>query len=500
MLSALLSGFATVFQPACFLFMLFGVVEGIVIGALPGLSGSIGIILLLPLVYRMPSDIALVMLCGVFCGSMFGGSVSAVLLNTPGTPSAAATLLDGYPLAKKGYGGKAIGTAAIASFVGGIISTLCLILIAPQLSKIALQFHAADYFSLTVFGLTMVAVSSGKNIFKGLISAAAGLFIATVGTDPILGASRFTFGNHYLMNGFPLLPVLIGIFAVSEVLSQVGSHGKDGSDIKGKQVKNLLPTFQEIKSFFKFSVLGGILGVLIGIIPGTGGAISAFLAYDVAKKVSKRPEEFGNGSLEGIAACESSNNGTTGGALIPMLTLGVPGDVVTSVMLGALVLIGVKPGPLLFVENANIVYAIFAGMFVIQFLMLAVGLGFARVAPYVLKVPINILMPIILILCIVGAYSQSNQVYHILVALIFGLVGLFMKKYGYPGAPLILGIVLGPMAEQNLNRALQISKNDWTILFSRPISLAFLLLAAVFILMQIRSTYRQSKAKSQVAV
>lgn len=498
MLHELLSGFAIVLEPVCFLFMLFGVVEGIIIGALPGLSGSMGIILLLPLVYRMPSDIAMVMLCGVFCGSMFGGSVSAILLNTPGTPSAAATLLDGYPLAKKGYGGKAIGTAAIASFIGGIISTLCLMLISPQLSKIALQFHAADYFSLTVFGLTMIAGSSGKNIFKGLLSGTVGLLIATVGIDPVLGASRFTFGNHYLMNGFPLLPVLIGVFAVSEVLAQLGSRGGD-AQIKDKQVKNLLPSLKEIKSFLKVSGLGGCIGVLVGIIPGTGGAISSFLAYDVAKKISKKPQEFGNGSLEGIAACESSNNGTTGGALIPMLTLGVPGDVVTSVMLGALVLIGVKPGPLLFVENADIVFAIFAGMFVIQFLMLGVGLGFARIAPFVLKVPTKILMPVILILCIVGAFSLSNQIYHILVALIFGLVGLFMKKYGYPGAPLILGIILGPMAEQNLNRALQISKNDWTILFSRPISLIFLLLAALCIFLQIRSIYRQTKQKHEVA-
>lgn len=498
-LSLVLASVARIFEPASFFFMLFGTLEGVIIGALPGLSGSIGIILLLPLVYRLESDIALVMLCGVFCGSMFGGSVSAILLNTPGTPSAAATLLDGYPLAKRGQGGKAIGTGAIASFIGGIISSLCLMLVAPQLSKVALQFQAADYFSLALFGLTMVAASTGKNVLKGLISAAFGLFIATVGVDPIQGASRFTFGNHYLMNGFPLLPVLIGIFAISEVLAQAAERSTGNVQFQEKSVKNLLPSFKEIKSFFWTTIVGSVIGVLVGIVPGTGGSISTFMAYDVCKKFSKHPEEYGNGALEGIAACESSNNGTTGGALIPMLSLGIPGDVVTSVMLSALVLIGITPGPQIFTENADMIYVIFVGMFVIQFLMLGLGLIFARWAPYVLRIPTKILMPIILVLCIVGAYSQSNQVYHVLVAFIFGVVGLFMKKYGYPGAPLILGIVLGPLAENNLNRALQISKNDWSILLRRPISLTFIILSILFVTVQVRALYLERKKEKQAA-
>ncbi|WP_409968812.1 tripartite tricarboxylate transporter permease [Bengtsoniella intestinalis] len=497
MSSELLAGFAFVLQPMPFLYMLFGVVEGIVIGALPGLSGSIGIILVLPLVYTMDSQMALVMLCGIFCGSMFGGSVSAILLNTPGTPAAAATLLDGYPLAKKGEAGKAIGTAAIGSFIGGLISSVCLMMISPQLSKIALQFNGADYFSLAIFGLTLIAASSGKNVGRGLLSGLFGAFLGTFGTDPILGSSRFTFGSHYLMNGFSLLPVLIGVFAVSEVFAQVLSKDTTNVYAEKKTVSRMIPTMAELKDIFKVSGMGGVVGVLIGIIPGTGGSISCFLAYNLSKKMSKHPELYGEGSLEGIAACESSNNGTTGGALIPMLTLGVPGDVITSVMLGALVLIGVTPGPMLFTSSPEIVYSIFAGMFVIQFLMLGVGLLFARVAHYVLRVPTNVMMPVILVLCVAGTYSIANQIYHVAVAFAFGIIGLLMKKFHFPGAPMILGLILGPMAETNLNRALQVSKNDWTILFTRPISCAFLIVAVLSVVLQTRSLMKERKAKME---
>ncbi len=492
MLENIMIGFSAVLQPECLLFMVFGVIVGIVIGAIPGLSGSTGIILLLPIIYRIPSHVALVMLCGLFCGSMFGGSVSAIVLNTPGTPSAAATILDGYPLAKQGLAGKAIGTATVASFVGGIISCVCLMLISPQLGKIALQFNAADYFSLAIFGLSMIAASSGKNIFKGLISGAFGLLIATIGIDPILGSSRFTFGSYHLMNGLPLLAVLIGVFAISEVFEQAGVKDKSSESPK-QEVKNIIPKFKEVLSYLKVTIVGGIIGVLIGIIPGTGGSISAFLSYNLAQKMSKHPELFGKGSLEGIAAVESSNNGTTGGALIPMLTLGIPGDVVTSTMLGALVLIGVNPGPMLFTQNVKIVYSIFVGMFVIQFLMLFFGLAFAKIAPNILKISKSILMPIVIVLCIVGAFSLSNQIYHVFVALCFGLVGLYMKKNGYPGAPLILGVILGPMAEENLNRALQVTKNDWTILFTRPISCGFLVVSTIYILSQVYSLYKSNK-------
>ncbi|MCF0261564.1 MAG: tripartite tricarboxylate transporter permease, partial [Sphaerochaetaceae bacterium] len=465
----------------------------VVIGALPGLSGSTGIILLLPLVYRLPASTALIMLCGLFCGSMYGGSISAILLNTPGTPSATATVLDGYPLCQKGEAGKALGVSAISSFLGGLISAICLILIAPQLAKIALSFKAADYFSLSLFGLSIMA-STDKDVVKGLISGTIGLLISTIGVDALMGIDRFTFGNYKLMRGIPLLPVLIGVFAISEVFITAQKDIKNNPPAVQK-IGRILPTKEEFKKFSPSALVGSIIGVLIGIIPGTGGSISCFLAYQVSQKMSNTPEEFGHGAMEGIAAAESSNNGTTGGALIPMLCLGVPGDVVTSVMLGALILIGVRPGPLLFTESPDIVYAIFAGMLVIQFIMLIAGLGCAKVSPYILKISQSLLMPIIAILCLVGAFSNANNVFDLLIALIFGIVGFGMKKFGYPGAPLVLGLILGPIAEENLNRALILSNNNWMTFITSPISAVFLLLALVSIAYSVIGNMKKPKTK-----
>lgn len=492
MFEYLMAGFANVFQPMNLLLTVFGTVVGVVIGCLPGLSGSMGIILLLPLTYTLEKSAALVMLCGIFCGSMFGGSVSAILLRTPGTPSATATLLDGYPLAQQGKAGKAIGIAAVSSCIGGIISTICLIFIAPQLAKVALKFHSADYFALALFGISIMASAAGKNILKGLISGAIGLLISMVGTDPLVGAARFNFGSTKMLIGFPQLAVLIGVFAISEVFTQV-QGGKNVVEIKEQAVTNVFPSFKEIKGFLLAAIVGSLIGVFIGIVPGTGGAIAVFMAYNVAQKISRHPERFGHGSYEGVAAPEAANNGTTGGALIPMLCLGIPGDTVTSVMLGALTLIGVTPGPQLFTQNASIVYAIFAGMIVIQFLMLGFGVLFARVAPKVLRIPVKYLMPIIMALCIVGAFCLSNQVYHVAVAIAFGFIGYFMKKFGFPGAPLVLGVILGPIAEKNLDRALQLSRNDWSVFFRRPIALTFILLSIGMILWTVISNIRKEK-------
>lgn len=498
MFANLMAGFANAFMPFNFLMAVFGTAVGVIIGALPGLSGSTGIILLLPLVYRMDSAPALIMLCGLFCGSMYGGSISAILLNTPGTPSATATLLDGYPMNQKGEAGRALGISAVSSFIGGLLSAICLALIAPQLAKIALSFTSPDFFALSIFGLSIMACT-GKSVVKGLIAGFIGLLISTIGVDGVAGIDRFTFGSHKLMRGLQLLPVLIGIFALSEVFSVVQKGGEREGAASKQKLGRVIPSLSDFKALILSAIVGGLIGVFIGIIPGTGGGISCFLAYQVAEKMSKRPKEFGTGIPEGIAAPEASNNGTTGGALIPMLCLGVPGDTVTSVMLGALTLIGVKPGPQLFVdpEGITIVYAILAGMIVIQFIMLIVGLACAKGSPYILKIPQTLLLPLIAALCIVGAYSNANNLFDVLVAIVFGVIGFAMKKFGYPGAPLVLGIVLGPIAEANLNRALILSGNNWSTFVTHPISCIFLITSLGIIVYSMIKNYKERTSKTK---
>jgi len=471
-------GFWFAIQPISFAYMVFGVIMGIIVGAMPGMTASMGIILLLPLTYHLDPATALIMLSGQFCGAMYGGSISAILLRTPGTPSAAATVLDGYPLAQQGKAGKAIGMASISSFVGGLLSVICLIFLAPQLARVALEFQPPDYFMLAIFGLTIMASTNEGNIIKGLISGVLGLLVATVGHDPVLGTMRFTFGIPQLIAGFSVLPVMIGLFAVPQVLWELENMGKKTSIVQQK-VKEILPTLPELKSVIPALIVGSLIGIFIGIIPGTGGAIACFLAYNEVRRFSKNKDKFGKGALEGIAAAESSNNGTTGGAMIPMLSLGIPGDVVTAVMLGALMLIGIRPGPMLFVETPLIVYTLFAGLLMAQFVMLFSGLLLAKISPRILAIPYGILMPVVMVLCVLGGFTLNNLLYDVLVVMIFGIIGYLMRKHGYPAAPMVLGIVLGPMAEGNLNRALLISENNWLTFVQSPISLAFLIFSVI---------------------
>jgi putative tricarboxylic transport membrane protein len=485
-----LQGLVNSFAPYTFFMMVLSSTAGIIIGALPGMTASMGIILILPFLYYMPKDVALLMMAGMFCGAMSGGAISAILINTPGTPSASATVLDGYALTQQGKAGKALGMSMVASFVGGIFSSICLLLIAPELARFALQFQAADYFSLSIFGLSIMASASGRSILKGLISGWFGLLLSTVGIDSIVGVERFTFGIAELGSGFNLLPVLIGVFAVGQVLEE--SEARKGEyDIIRQELKGIVPTWAELRSVWVALVIGCIIGIVIGIIPGAGGAIACFMAYNETRRWSKHKELFGKGSLEGVAAPECANNATTGGDMVPMLTLGVPGDVVTAVMLGALMLIGVRPGPLLFAEQPVLVYTLLAGFIVMQIVILGLGLLSIQGSIRILSIPNNILMPVVMVLCTVGVFTIGNQLYEVGVALVFGVLGYFMKKLDYPPAPLVLGVILGPLAEDNLNRALLVSANDWSILVQRPISLAFLVLALVSVVIPLYTAYRE---------
>lgn len=484
---------AGVFEPTAFLMMIVGCVSGIIIGAIPGLSGSIGIILLLPLVYKLDMVPALVVMAGIFCGSMYGGSIPAILIQTPGTPSAAATALDGHPLAAKGKAGKAITVALIASVTGGLFSGVCLMWISPVLATWALKFQAPEYFALALFGLTLIA-SSGADFLKGLISGFIGLLLSCVGVDVITGSARFTFDSVMLIGGLNVLPLLVGLFAIAQAFADVTNKTEPPEQDKNYGSFLLIKT--EWKQIAVPILLSGVIGVVIGIIPGSGGAIACFLAYEVVRKLSRHPEEFGQGSIEGIAAAECSNNATRGGAMIPLLTLGVPGDAVTAVMMGAFMLVGIKPGPTLFRDYGSQMQTFFAAFLVMQFVILLLGALGTKLWIRVLGIPRTILMPAVMLFCFLGAFSLSNSTKDALFALAFGVLGYFMKKNRYPAPPMILGLVLGALAEQNMNRTLMIYDNDWTVLFRRPISGVLMVVSIGIIVWSFREVLTKKKGES----
>jgi len=492
----LFEGLKTTFTPNVFLLLLFGVAGGIAIGALPGLTATMGVAIFLPLTFGMEPAMALVMLVGIYIGAIYGGSIAAILLKTPGTPASAATVFDGHTLAQKGEASKALCISAIASFVGGIMSTLMLITISPILAHFALRFSAPEYFALAIFGLSIIAGISGDNPVKGLLAGFFGLLIATVGMDPVTSYPRFTFERIELLNGFSIIPVLIGLFALSEAFIQMEKIFKTDVVID-KKFKRASITKEEFIRVAPIMVKSALIGTFIGSIPGAGADIAAFVSYNEARRSSKHPEKFGTGILEGIAAPEAGNNGVTGGALVPLLTLGVPGDAVTAILLGALIIQGIQPGPLIFKENAHIVYGLFSSMFVGNTLMLILGLTGARFFSKIVEIPKKIIVPVIVSLSIVGSYSMNNSIFDLYVTLAFGIIGYIMQKIEMPSSPIILAIILGPMAESNLRRALLMYNGSLSFLYSRPITVVFLLLAAFFM---VSSYYRMKRARKEAMI
>ncbi|OIJ13844.1 C4-dicarboxylate ABC transporter permease [Anaerobacillus arseniciselenatis] len=481
MVDVWLGAFATVFTVPNILAILLGVLFGVFTGSLPGLSSTMALAILIPFTFTMDPATGLILLGAVYSASVYAGSLSAILLNTPGTPSAAATVLDGYPLTRQGLSAKAIGISAIASGIGGIISVIILSTVAPFLALQSLRFGAPEYFALAIFGLTIISSLAGKNPWKGLLAGGLGIVIATVGMDPIQGYPRYTFGRAELLEGFALIPVLIGLFSASQAFHLMisskssKSSGPDISNVTG----NVLPRLKEIRKLLPNIARSSIIGTGIGIIPGVGTDPAAFIAYNEAKRWSKEKEKFGKGSLHGLAAPEASNNAVTGGSLIPLLTLGIPGNAVSAVFLGGLLIHGLRPGAELFTASGDIVYALFFSLFVANILVIIIGLSGARVFSKVLVVKPVVLGPIILLLSIVGSFAIGNNYYDIWVMLAFGVIGYMLRKYGFPLAPIVLALILGPKAEQSFSQSMLISQNDWTIFFTRPISVTFLVLAII---------------------
>jgi len=468
-LSQLGGALVNVASPISLAFMVAGVAIGIVFGSIPGLSASMAVALMLPLTFSMGPTLGMNMLVAVYIGGISGGCISAILLNMPGTASSIATTFDGHPMAMRGEAMKALGIAIFFSFLGSEFSFIILSFFAPKLADIALKFTPAENFGICFFALTMVAVLSSGNMVKGLLAGLFGLVFALVGMAPIDGTPRFTFGSASLMGGFNTLTTLIGIFAVADILGSAEEMNKQGGRIIPiNKVKGFGFSMKEFISFIPNAIRSALIGTGIGILPGIGGSTSGMLAYVTARNMSKNPDEFGKGNPEGIVATETANNATIGGALIPLLVLGIPGDGVTAMMLGGFLIHGLAAGPLLFVKNADVVYGIFAACIVCAIIMLIVEWTCIKGFVQVLKVPKHILLPLILVLCAVGAYAANNRIFDVQSIVLFGVVGYLYKKFKLPTTPFVLCFLVGNMTETYLRRGIMTYKS-FGAFFSRPI-------------------------------
>jgi len=481
-LSSLVQGFAVALAPANLLWCFVGVLLGTVVGILPGLGPPATIAMLLPLTFQMTPAAAMIMLAGIYYGAKYGGSTTSILLNVPGESASVVTCLDGYQMARKGRAGAALGIAAIASFVAGTVGVLGLALVAPPLARFALAFSSPEYFGLMTLGLALVVLLAGRSVIKALLAALVGLWIASMGTDLFSATSRFTFGQMELLAGIDFIVVAIGVFAIGEVLANIALG--EGTQLLPvpKGLRNLLPTRQDLKDC-RFAFLNGsVIGFLVGVLPGGGSTIASFLSYGLEKAVSRRRGEFGTGVIEGVAAPEGANNSETGGALVPLLTLGIPGSGTTAILLAALVLWGFKPGPLFIPENPALFWGLVASMYLGNAMLLVLNLPLVPAFAQVLRLPVYVLYPLIFGVSIVGVYSVSGSPFDLALLAAFGLLGYLMRKLDYPTAPLILALALGAGLERALRQSLMMSGGNLAILIERPIAAAMLSLALVVLL------------------
>ncbi|MEK6592296.1 MAG: tripartite tricarboxylate transporter permease [Pseudomonadota bacterium] len=482
-INGLLHGFAVALEPFNLFWCFIGVLLGTLIGILPGLGPAATIAMLLPLTFQMNPTSAVIMLAGIYYGAKYGGSTTAILLNVPGESASVVTCLDGYQMAKQGRAGPALGIAAISSFIAGTVGVVLLMLVAPPLSKFALSFSSPEYFALMSLGLAMVVLLAGKSLVKALLAMLVGLWIASMGIDLFSDASRFTFGQTHMLDGVDFVVVAIGVFALGEVLGNMESRQHAQVLPVPKGLRNLLPTWADLKAC-RFAFLNGsLIGFVIGVLPGAGSTIASFISYGIEKAVSKHPEKFGTGVPEGVAAPEGANNSETGGALVPLLTLGIPGSSTTAILLAAFVLWGLKPGPLMITDNPDLFWGLVASMYVGNVMLLILNLPLVPVFAQLLRVPVYALYPMIFGISIVGVYSVSGSLFDTWMLAVFGLLGYAMRRLDYPSAPLILGLVLGDGMERALRQSLMMSSGDLSILVSRPISAVMLFLAVLILVL-----------------
>lgn len=498
-LSLMGAGFLNALSPMNLLLMALATAVGVTIGCLPGLSAAMGVALLLPVTFGMDPATGLIILGGIYCGAIFGGSISAILIHTPGTPASAATAIEGYQLTLQGKAAKALTVACFASFCGGLLSCISLYFFSPPLAQLAMKFKSPEYFWLSLFGLTIIAGVSSKSMLKGLMSGVLGLLISTVGMDPMEGVPRFMFGQSTLYNGIDVTCALIGLFSMSQILilaekkitsRPAATKFKSKFTLSGSEVKRISPTI--IRSW--------IIGNIIGILPGAGASIACFIGYNEARRFSKRKDEFGKGSIEGVAGSESANNAVTGGSLIPMLTLGIPGESVTAVLMGGLIIHGLQPGPELFTTYAGMTYTFFAGFVFVQFFMLGIGLlgckGFAQIS----RLSDAILIPSIFILCVVGSFAIHNNIIEVWIMLIFGGIGYLIRKFDMNATAVVLGMILGPIGERGLRRSLMLNDGDPSILFSTPLCWVLIALCIFGLLSPLLMDHMEKRVRKNAGI
>jgi putative tricarboxylic transport membrane protein len=477
-------GFSVVLDPVNFLFCFAGVCFGTLIGVLPGLGPVGAMSLLLPATFKITPVGAIIMLAGIYYGAMYGGSTTSILVNIPGESASVVTTLDGYQMALQGRAGPALGISAFGSFIGGTISVIGLMLVAPPLANLALNFGPPEYVSLMCLGLTILIYLASGSILKALMMAAMGIILGCIGQETTTGYVRFAFGVNDLVDGIGLAPLCMGLFGISEVFATIERTSVRG-EISDTRIKGLFPNRKDWKDSLMPIFRGSIIGFFLGILPGGGAIISSFASYAIEKKVSKHPERFGAGAIEGVAGPETANNAATGGCLIPLLTLGIPTNSVVALLLGALMIHGITPGPLLIAQHKELFWGVVVSMYIGNALLLVLNLPLIGIWVRVLKIPYRILFPLIILFCVIGAYSISNSLFDVGVMFLFGVVGYLMKKFGYEGAPLVLAFVLGPMLEYSLRQSLLMSKGSFSIFFIRPISGAGMLLTLIMLLSSI---------------
>jgi putative tricarboxylic transport membrane protein len=486
-------GFSVAFEPANLFFCFVGVFVGTFIGVLPGLGPIAAIALLLPLTFKMAPATAIIMLAGIYYGAMYGGSTTSILVNIPGEAASVVTCLDGYQMARQGRAGPALGIAALSSFFAGTFGLVGLMFFAPVLGAAALSFGPPEYFALTFLGLTLVSYLSRGSILKALVMAILGLLLGTIGTDPISGQERFTYGSLTLGDGLGLVPVAMGLFGIAEVLDNLSARRQ--GEVYEREISGLLPSRKDWQQSFWPIVRGSIVGFFIGILPGPSGAMSSFTSYAIEKRLSRHREAFGRGAIEGVAGPESANNAATAGAFIPLLSLGFPSHIVMALFMGALLIHGVQPGPLFIKNYPELFWGVVASMYVGNLMLLVLNLPLLGIWVRLLRVPYGILYPLILLFCLIGVYSVNNNVVEIFIMVIAGIVGLLLRRAGFEAAPFLLALVLGPLMESSIRQSLLISRGSFAIFFSRPVSAVLMVLTLTVLTLSLVSVFGAKRKK-----